>query len=78
MKTKKINTKLELNKKTIANLSVGTMNRVNGGKPGPTGAELCPSYMSFCCPADPTHTCNTDCICVTDDEATWCIPCQGN
>jgi len=74
MKTKKINTKLELNKKTIANLTIETMNSINGGKPGPTGPELCPSYQSFCCPTVP-YTENTWCICVTDDEATWCIPC---
>lgn len=75
MKAKKISTKLALNKKTIANLSVESMRSANGGQPGPTGALACPSYMSFCCPADPTHTCNTDCICVTDDEPTWCIAC---
>lgn len=71
MKIKKIRNKLELNKKTIANLGTESMRSANGGKPGPTGGIDCPSYLSFCCPADPTYTCNTDCICVTD-EPTWC------
>lgn len=73
MKTKKIRNKLELNKKTIANLGTESMRSANGGKPGPTGAIACPSYLSFCCPTVP-YTENTWCICVTD-ENTWCTEC---
>jgi hypothetical protein len=52
MKTKKIDKKLLLNKKTVANLTMKAMNPVKGGF---TGHELCTRHPIFCdtalCPA---------------------------
>jgi len=58
MKTKKINTKLSLSKRTVANLNGGEM---KGAKGGYNTNSVCPI-----CPTDDcTYTCNCTNTCVT-------------
>lgn len=55
MKTKKINTKLTLNKKTIANLEGKDMKRINGGK----ATDLSNNPWVCCIPPDTIILCPT-------------------
>ena len=68
MKTKKINKKLVLNKKTISNLDVKRMKPVNGGDTGTnvlcSGFELCSKCPILCDTAQcPAQTVEDTCYC---------------
>ncbi len=64
MKTKKFNSKLSLNKKTIANLNNHELNYVRGGDTAPSACK-CDSEIAIC---QPTGACTA--TCGETDE--WC------
>ena len=64
MKTKSFRKKLNLNKKTIANLDTNKMNNALGGKPEPATEEICVTYGLDSCPT----------ICKTLDPIGGCLP----
>lgn len=78
MKTKKINKKLSLNKKTVANLDSGAMNAIYAGYHPPTYLITCPqgcntevSCLFTMCPTDVTGYQDTCIPCITET----CISC---
>lgn len=64
MKTKSFRKKLNLNKKTIANLDTKKMNNALGGKPEPDTEEICVTYGVDSCPT----------ICKTLEPFGGCLP----
>jgi hypothetical protein len=64
MKTKSFRKKLDLNKKTIANLDPKKMNHALGGKTIPDTEEICVTYGQDSCPT----------ICKTLDPIGGCLP----
>lgn len=70
MRTKSFRKKLNLNKKTIANLGTDKMSRVNGG--GEESLSFIPNC--YTCETCPTDTCPTN----TCDECQHSMDCQSD
>jgi hypothetical protein len=64
MKSVKLNKKLTLNKKTVANLGNTGMKYALGGKDEPDTEEICVTYGENSCPT----------VCYTRDPIGGCIP----
>lgn len=75
MKTKKLNKKLMLNKKTLVNLNAQELFRVHGG--GDTETRTCPTMCNTYCPErcpDTDYTYAPD-YCPTITCENTCVPC---
>ncbi|MDQ1351396.1 MAG: hypothetical protein QG657_1698 [Acidobacteriota bacterium] len=74
MKLRTIKKKLELSKRTVADLSNGEMNGVHGGLA--TRNFNCPTDMSFCCYTHLTMCCPPDSAMETCYTCVSCYSCN--